>query len=84
MQVITMKHNTNEILQTKQSYTLNLFRIHKKTITMGVTMILTILILGYLLGNISSPNATMGSIFDPLPVYKNGLGAVNGYVVSSS
>ena len=36
------------------------------------------------MGNISSPNATMGSIFDPLPVYKNGLGAVDGYVVSSS
>jgi len=46
MQLITIKHNTNEILQTKQSHTLNLFRIHKKTITMGVTMISTNIILG--------------------------------------
>ena len=26
----------------------------------------------------------MGSIFDPLPVYDNGLGAVNGYAFTSS
>jgi hypothetical protein len=47
-------------------------------------MISTILIIGYLLNSISSPNATMGSIFDPLPVYKNGLGAVNGYAFTST
>ena len=79
MQLITIKHKNNEIQQTKQSPILNLFRIHKKTITIGVTMMSTILVIGYLLNNISSPNATMGSIFDPLPVYDNGLGAVNGY-----
>ena len=83
MQSITIKHKNNEIQQTKQSPILNLFRIHKKTITIGVTMMSTILVIGYLLNNISSPNATMGSIFDPLPIYKNGLGAVNGYVVGS-
>ncbi len=83
MQLITIKHKNNEIQQTKQSPILNLFRIHKKTITIGVTMMSTILVIGYLLNNISSPNATMGSIFDPLPIYKNGLGAVNGYVVGS-
>ncbi len=84
MQLITIKHKSNEIPQTKQSHTLNLFRIHKKTITMGATMISTILIIGYLSGNISSPNATMGSIFNPLPVYSTGLGAVNGYAFTSS
>jgi hypothetical protein len=84
MQSITIKHKSNEIQQTTQSHILNLFRIHKKTITIGVTMISTILIIGYLLNNISSPNATMGSIFNPLPTYKNGLGAVNGYAFSSS
>jgi hypothetical protein len=83
MQSITIKHKSNEIQQTTQSHILNLFRVHKKTITIGITMISTILVIGYLLNNISSPNATMGSIFDPLPVYKNGLGAVNGYVVGS-
>ena len=46
-------------------------------------MISTILIIGYLLDSVSSPNATMGSIFDPLPAYDNGLGAVNGYVFTS-
>ena len=84
MQVITIKHNIYEIPQAKQSYILNLFRIHKKTITIGVTMISTILTLGYLLSSISSPNATMGSIFDSLPVYNNGLGAINGYASTSS
>jgi len=84
MQVIPIRHKSNKIQQTKQSSTLNLFRIHKKTITIGVTMISAILIIGFLLNNISSPNATMGSIFNPLPAYKNGLGAVNGYAFSSS
>ena len=84
MQLITIKHKSNEIQQTKRLHILNLFRIHKKTITIGVTMISAILIIGYLLDNISSPNATMGSIFDPLPAYDNGLGAVNGYAFTSS
>jgi hypothetical protein len=84
MQSITIKHKSNEIQQTTQSHILNLFRIHKKTITIGVTMISTILIIGYLLNNISSPNATMGSILGPLPAYDNGLGAVNGYAFTST
>ena len=84
MQLITIKHKSNEIQQTKRSSILNLLRIHRKTITIGVTMISTILVIGYLLENISSPNATMGSIFDPLPVYDNGLGAVNGYAFTST
>lgn len=84
MQYITIKHKNNEIQQTKQSHILNPLRIHKKTITISVTMISTILIIGYLLDSLSSPNATMGSIFVPLPAYDNGLGAVNGYVFTSS
>ena len=84
MQVITNKHKAYEVLQQEQSQILNLFKIHRKTITIGVAITSTILILGVLLGNISSPNASMGSIFDPLPGYNNGLGAVNGYVFSSS
>ena len=84
MQYITIKHKHNEIQQTKQSHILNLLRIHRKTITISVTMISTILIIGYLLDSVSSPNATMGSIFNPLPAYNNGLGAVNGYVFTSS
>jgi len=84
MQYITIQHKNNEIQRTKKSHVLNLLRIHRKTITISVTMISTILIIGYLLDSVSSPNATMGSIFDPLPAYDNGLGAVNGYVFTSS
>ena len=47
-------------------------------------MISTILILGYVSSNFSMSNATMGSIFNPLPAYKNSLGAVNGYAYTSS
>lgn len=83
MQLITTKHKSNELQRTKESGIQNLFRTHKKTITIGVTMISTILIIWYLLDSISSPNATMGSIFNPLPAYDNGLGAVNGYVFTS-
>ena len=58
--------------------------MHKKTITIGVTMISTIVIVGYVSSNFSMSNATMGSIFNPLPAYDSGLGAVNGYVFTSS
>ena len=58
--------------------------MHKKTITIGITMISTILILGYVLGNFSMSNATMGSIFNSLSAYKSGLGAINGYAYTSS
>jgi hypothetical protein len=69
-------HNIHDIPETKQSHTLKFLTMHKKTITIGVTMISTILIVGYVLGNFSMSNATMGSIFNPLPAYKNGLGAI--------
>lgn len=84
MQVITHKHKINEVIQTKQSHIPNLFKIHKQTITIDVALISAILTIGYLLSSISSPNATMGSIFDSEPVYKNGLGAVNGYALTST
>ena len=84
MQLSPTHYNINEIPETKQSNTLNFLTMHKKTITTGVTMISTILILGYVLGNFSMPNATMGPILPPLPTYDNGLGAVNGYVFTSS
>ena len=83
MHVITSKHKSYEVLQQEQYQILNLFKIHRKTITIGVAITSTILVLGFLLGNISSPNATMGSIFNPLPWYNNGLGAVNAYALTS-
>ena len=57
--------------------------MHKKTTAIGITLVSTFLIVGYILGNFS-PNATMGSIFNAPPVYKNGLGALNGYAFTSS
>ena len=86
MQVITNKHKhkSYEVLHREQSQILNIFKIHRETITIGVAITSTILILGFLLSNIPSPNASLGSMFDSLPVFKNGLGAVNGYAFSSS
>jgi hypothetical protein len=55
----------------------------RKTMGIVIAITATFIIGGYLLVNIPLPNVSMGSIFDPLPVYKNGLGAVNGYVIGS-
>ena len=55
----------------------------RKTMGIVIAIIATFLIGGYLLVNIPLPDVSMGSIFDPLPIYKNGLGAVNGYVIGS-
>lgn len=41
-----------------------------------------LLVVGYITGGISLPNVSLGSIFDPLPVYKGGAGAINGYVIA--
>ena len=84
MHLSPIYHNINEIPETKQSHTLNFLIMHKKTITIGITMISTILIVGYVLGNFSMSSATMGSIFNSLPAYKSGLGAINGYAYTSS
>jgi hypothetical protein len=42
-------------------------------------MVTSALIVGYLLSAIQLSNNSIGSIFNPLPAYKNGLGAINGY-----
>lgn len=82
MQVIAYKHNIYEI-QSQRRRILDLFIKHRKTITINVALVSAILITGCLGSSMVSPSASMGSIFDPPPVYKNGLGAVNGYVVGS-
>jgi len=84
MQVITTEHNIYEVLRPHQERILNSFIAHRKTITISIAMISAVLIGGYILSNISLPNTSMGSIFDPLPVYKNGLGAINGYAFSEA
>ncbi len=46
-----------------------------------VSVVGVILIVGYLLSGGTTPNNRgIGSIFEPMPTYKSGLGAINGYV----
>jgi hypothetical protein len=55
---------------------------HKFKIVLGifVAVIAAVLIIGFLLSGGTTPNSNMGSVFQPLPVYKSGQGAINGYV----
>ena len=55
---------------------------HKFKIVLGilVAIIAAVLIIGFLLSGGTTPNSHIGSVFQPLPVYKSGQGAVNGYV----
>jgi hypothetical protein len=47
-------------------------------------MVASALILGYLLGAIQLSNNSIESIFNQLPVYKTGLGTINGYAYDAS
>ncbi len=60
----------------------SLFKKHQNKITLGIIFgaIGAVLIGGLLLSGGTTPNSNIGSVFNPLPVYKTGLGAVNGYV----
>ncbi|HEX5186998.1 MAG TPA: carboxypeptidase-like regulatory domain-containing protein [Nitrososphaeraceae archaeon] len=80
MQLIANKHNIYEMHPHKN--TLKALIRQRKMITISVAIISTILLTGYFGSNILSPNGSLGSIFDPLPVYKNGLGAINGYALN--
>jgi len=62
----------------------NLLKRHKTGIVAGVTILAGILIIGYLFSGGMIPKQGIGSIFDPMPVYKTGMGAINGHVMSSS
>lgn len=58
------------------------FEKHKFKIVLGilVAVIAIVLIMGFLFSGGTTPNSNMGSVFQPLPVYKSGQGAINGYV----
>src|SRR5919112_1441878 len=58
------------------------FERHKFKIVLGifVAVIVAVLIIGFLLSGGTTPNSNIGSVFQPLPVYKSGQGAINGYV----
>jgi hypothetical protein len=54
---------------------------HQWGIILAVAVVGVILIVGYLLSGGTTPNNRgIGSIFEPLPTFKSGLGAINGYV----
>jgi hypothetical protein len=54
---------------------------HQWGIILVVAVVGVILIMGYLFSGGTTPNNRgIGSIFEPLPTYKSGLGAINGYV----
>ncbi|MBA3749976.1 MAG: carboxypeptidase regulatory-like domain-containing protein [Nitrosopumilus sp.] len=58
---------------------LSLVKKHKNKIYLGI-IVGAILIAGFLLSGGTTPNSNIGSMFEPLPVYKSGSGAINGYV----
>jgi hypothetical protein len=83
MQVITIKHKShNDLYQEKLKIRGNI-KIQKKTLGIAIAIISIFVASVYTLVSIPLPNVSMGSIFDPHPVYKNGLGAVNGYVIGT-
>ena len=54
---------------------------HQWGITLGVAVVGVILIVGFLFSGGTTPNNSgIGSIFEPIPAYKSGLGSINGYV----
>ena len=54
---------------------------HQWGIILVVSVVGVILIVGYLLSGGTTPNnRRIGSIFEHMPTYKSGLGAINGYV----
>ena len=58
------------------------FERHKFKIVLGifVAVIFAVLIIGFLLSGGTTPNSNIGSVYQLLPVYKSGQGAINGYV----
>ncbi len=54
---------------------------HQWAIILVVAVMGVILIVGYLFSGGTTPNNRgIGSIFEPMPIYKSGLGSINGYV----
>lgn len=56
-------------------------RKHQWGIVLAVAVVGVILFVGYLFSGGTTPNNMgIGSIFEPMPTYKSGLGSINGYV----
>jgi len=83
MQLITNKHKIYGDVYQEQLKVRGNIKVQKKIIGIVIATITIFITLAYILGSVPLPNVSMGSIFDPLPVYKNGFGAINGYVIGS-
>jgi hypothetical protein len=84
MQIITINHKDYEFEYQRQSLIQNNDNSHRRTIGIVIALSSLLLVIACVTGNISLPNVSLGSIFDPLPVYKNGSGAINGHVITAA
>jgi hypothetical protein len=68
--------------KTKDGQSTSTYEKHKFKIVLGIFVgaIAAVLIIGFLLSGGTTPNSYSGSVFQPLPAYKSGQGAINGYV----
>lgn len=68
--------------KTTDGQSFNKLEKHKFKIVLGILVgaIIAVLIIGFLLSGGTTPNGKIGSVFSPLPVYKSGQGAINGYI----
>ena len=72
-------------INIQQNQTKDMLKRHTTGIVAGVFILGGILIVGYLFsGGGMIPKHGIGSIFEPLPVYKTGMGAINGHVTGPS
>lgn len=84
MQLITINHKDYVFEYQRQSSILSNDNSHRRTIGIVIALSSLLLVIACVTGSISLPNISLGSIFDPLPVYKNGAGAINGYIVAAA
>ena len=84
MQLITINHKDHKFESQRQSSIQSNDNTHGRTIGIVIALTSLLLVIGFVTGSISLPNISLGSIFEPLPVYKTGAGAINGYVIGSN
>ena len=76
-----MVYKSDEMIHPAPLNQRDFFKLHRKTLLLSIAMISIFLIVGCLLNPLLPIDVSMESIYDTVPVYSNGLGAVNGYVV---
>jgi hypothetical protein len=68
-------------INNQQNHLKYMLKQHKTRIVAVVAMLAGILIIGYIFSGIIIPKQSIGSIFESMPVYKTGMGAINGHVI---